>query len=68
VGGAELKRTELYHRVQLYGTIRLPAAPVVQVPPLDGINPGSRDQRREDAHLPDLMKSCYAISATGLPA
>jgi amidase len=70
VGRAEVKRTELYHRLrgfmEQYAFI---AAPVVQVPPFDVNQPWVTqiDGQPMQTYL-DWMKSCYLISATGLPA
>ena len=70
VGGAELKRTELYHRVRRFmEQYAFLAAPVVQVPPFDVNQPWVTEINGEKMHTYlDWMKSCYAISATGLPA
>jgi amidase len=70
IGRAEMKRTELYHRVrQFLETYEYLICPVNQVPPFDinrrwieeinGVNMGS---------YIDWMKSCYYITVTGLPA
>jgi amidase len=70
VGRAELKRTELYHRVRRFmEQYAFLAAPVVQVPPFDVNQPWVTEINGEKmpTYL-DWMKSCYAISATGLPA
>jgi amidase len=70
VGRAEVRRTELYHRLrgfmEQYAFI---AAPVVQVPPFDVNQPWVTqiDGQPMQTYL-DWMKSCYLISATGLPA
>jgi len=70
VGCAELKRTELYHRVRRFmEQYAFLAAPVVQVPPFDVNQPWVTEINGEKMHTYlDWMKSCYAISATGLPA
>jgi len=70
VGRAELKRTELYHRVRRFmEQYAFLAAPVVQVPPFDVNQPWVTEINGEKMHTYlDWMKSCYAISATGLPA
>ena len=70
VGRAEVKRTELYHRVRRFmEQYAFLAAPVVQVPPFDVDQPWVREINGEKmgTYL-DWMKSCYYISATGLPA
>jgi len=70
VGRAEVKRTELYHRVRGFmEQYAFLAAPVVQVPPFDVNQPWVTQINGEKmpTYL-DWMKSCYAISATGLPA
>ena len=70
VGRAEVKRTELYHRVRRFmEQYAFLAAPVVQVPPFAVDQPWVRDINGEKmgTYL-DWMKSCYYISATGLPA
>jgi amidase len=70
IGRAEMKRTELYHRVrQFLETYEYLICPVNQVPPFDinrrwieeinGVKMGS---------YIDWMKSCYYITVTGLPA
>ncbi len=70
IGRAEIKRTELYHRVrQFMETYEYLICPVNQVPPFDinrrwieeinGVKMGS---------YIDWMKSCYYITVTGLPA
>jgi amidase len=70
VGRAEAKRTELYHRVRGFmEQYAFLAAPVVQVPPFDVNQPWVTQINGEKMHTYlDWMKSCYAISATGLPA
>ena len=70
LGEAERKRTELYHRVRGFmQDHEFLVAPVTQVPPfdverkyvteIDGVEMGS---------YIEWMKSCYYITATGLPA
>jgi amidase len=70
IGRAELKRTELYHRVREFlETYEFLVLPVSQVPPFDvkqryvteinGVKMGT---------YIDWMKSCYYISVVGLPA
>ena len=70
IGQAERKRTELYHRMRTFmETYEFLALPVAQVPPfnvkeryvakINGVE--------MDTYI-DWMKSCYYITATGLPA
>jgi amidase len=70
VGRAELKRTALYHRVRSFmEQYEFLAAPVVQVPPFDVDTPWVSEINGQKLHTYlDWMKSCYHISATGLPA
>jgi amidase len=70
VGRAEVKRTELYHRVRSFmEQYEFLAAPVVQVPPFDVDRPWVTEIAGQPMHTYlDWMKSCYHISATGLPA
>ena len=70
VGRAERLRTALHHRMrgfmEQYAFI---AAPVVQVPPFDVNQPWVTEiDGQPMATYLDWMKSCYLISATGLPA
>jgi amidase len=70
VGRAEVKRTDLYHRMRKFmEQYAFLAAPVVQVPPFDVDWPWVDEINGEKltTYL-DWMKSCYTISATGLPA
>jgi amidase len=70
VARAEARRTILYHRVRSFmEQYEFIAAPVVQVPPFDVNQPWVTeiDGRPMETYL-DWMKSCYLISATGLPA
>jgi len=70
IGRAEAKRTELYHRLREFmEQYAFLAAPVVQVPPFDINQPWVAEINGEKltTYL-DWMKSCYHISATGLPA
>jgi amidase len=70
VGRAELKRTELYHRVRGFmEQYAFLAAPVVQVLPFDVNQPWVTeiDGQRMETYV-DWMKSCYFITVTGLPA
>ena len=70
VGRAEVKRTELHHRMRKFmEQYAFLAAPVVQVPPFDVNQPWVTEINGEKLHTYlDWMKSCYLISATGLPA
>lgn len=70
IGRAEIKRTELYHRVREFmETYEFLILPVSQVPPFD------LKQRyiteingvKMETYI-DWMKSCYYITLTGLPA
>jgi amidase len=70
VGRAEVKRTELYHRVRKFmEQYAFFAAPVVQVPPFDVNQPYVTQINGEkmQTYL-DWMRSCYWVTATGLPA
>ena len=70
IGRAEVKRTELYHRLRRFmEQYAFLAAPVVQVPPFDVNQPWVTEINGEKltTYL-DWMKSCTLISATGLPA
>ncbi|HEU5283271.1 MAG TPA: amidase family protein, partial [Burkholderiales bacterium] len=70
IGRAEVKRSELYQRVRRFmEQYAFLAAPVAQVPPFDVSQPWVREinGRTLTTYL-DWMKSCYHISATGLPA
>ncbi|HTT38412.1 MAG TPA: amidase [Burkholderiales bacterium] len=70
LGRAEVKRTQLYHRVREFmQRYTFLAAPVVQVLPFDVREPWVRqiNGRQMETYV-DWMKSCYFISVTGLPA
>ena len=70
IGGAERKRTELYHRVRRFlETHEFLILPVSQVPPFDLDERYVReiDGVKMETYI-DWMKSCYFISVTGLPA
>ncbi|MCW5619775.1 MAG: amidase [Burkholderiales bacterium] len=70
VARAEIERTELHHRIGTFmEQYEFLAAPVVQVPPFDVNRPWVTeiDGQPMQTYL-DWMKSCYLISATGLPA
>jgi amidase len=70
IGRAEIKRTELYHRVREFmETHEFLICPVNQVPPFD-INQRyieEIDGVKMETYI-DWMKSCYYITVTGLPA
>lgn len=66
----EQKRTRLFHRMRRYfDRVQFLLAPVVQVPPFDKNLPYIDEiaGQRLSSYI-DWMKSCYYISATGLPA
>jgi len=70
VGRAEVKRTELFHGMRRFmEQYEFIAAPVAQVPPFDVNQPWVTEIAGQpmQTYL-DWMKSCYRISATGLPA
>jgi amidase len=70
VGRAEAERTRLFHRVrQFMEQYEFLAAPVVQVPPFEVDRPYVTEIDGQTLHTYlDWMRSCYWISATGLPA
>jgi amidase len=76
ISRAEWKRTELYHRIRLFfdakrgmQDVEFLIFPVSQVPPFDVTQPYiSEINGVQMATYIDWMKSCYYISATGLPA
>jgi amidase len=70
VGHAEAERTRLFHRVREFmEQYEFLAAPVVQVPPFDVSQPYVTEIDGQKLHTYlDWMRSCYWISATGLPA
>jgi len=70
IGRAEIKRTELYHRVRKFmETYDFLICPVNQVPPFDINQPYIEeiDGVKMETYI-DWMKSCYYITVTGLPA
>ncbi len=70
IGRAEIKRTNLYHRVREFmETHEYLICPVNQVPPFDINQPFVEeiDGVRMNTYI-DWMKSCYFITVTGLPA
>jgi amidase len=70
LGVAEKAHTALYHRVREFmGEHEFLLAPVVQLPPFDVNEPWPREiaGERMETYI-DWMKSCYFISAVGLPA
>jgi amidase len=70
VGRAEVERTRLFHRMRAFmEQYEFIAAPVVQVPPFDVDQPYVTEINGQQLHTYlDWMRSCYWISATGLPA
>ncbi len=70
IGDAELKRTELYHRVREFmETRQFLVLPVTQVPPFDVTQPYVTEIN--GVRLPtyiDWMRACSDITVTGLPA
>ncbi len=70
IGRAEVKRTELYHRVREFmQTHKFLICPVNQVPPFDISQRWVQniDGVKMNTYI-DWMKSCYYITVTGLPA
>ena len=70
VGMAEMKRTELYHRVRRFmERYEFFVLPVNQVPPFDVTQhyPGEIARVKMQTYI-DWMKSCYYISLVGNPA
>ena len=70
IGQAEIKRTELYHRVRKFmETYEFLICPVTQVPPFDISQPWIEeiDGVKMNTYI-DWMRSCYFITVTGLPA
>jgi amidase len=70
IGRAEIKRTELYHRVRRYmETYEFLICPVNQVTPFDVKQPYIEEINgfKMNTYI-DWLKSCYYISITGLPA
>ena len=70
IGRAEIKRTELYHRVRKFmQTYEFLICPVAQRPPFDISQPWVEeiDGVKMNTYI-DWMRSCYFISVTGLPA
>jgi len=70
LGRAEVKHTELYHRVREFmETYEFLICPVNQVPPFDVDRRWVREINGvKMATYIDWMKSCYYITVTGLPA
>jgi amidase len=70
IARAEVQRTRLYHRVREFmETYEFLILPVSQVPPFDVTQPYITDINGvELGTYIDWMKSCYYISAIGLPA
>ena len=70
IGRAEVKRTELYHRIrQFMETHEFLICPVNQVPPFEVKEPWVKEINgvKMETYF-DWMKSCYYISVVGLPA
>jgi amidase len=70
IGQAEVKRTELYHRIRVFmETYEFLILPVSQVPPFDVKQPYVKEINgiQMKTYI-DWMQSCYFISVTGLPA
>jgi amidase len=70
LGRAERERTELYHRLRRFmERYEFLVLPVAQVPPFDVTERyvTEIDGVQMDSYI-DWMKSCYYITATGLPA
>jgi amidase len=70
IGRAEVKRTELYHRIRQFMEIHeFLICPVNQVPPFDVKEPWIKEINgvKMETYF-DWMKSCYYISVIGLPA
>jgi amidase len=70
IGRAEVKRTELYHRVREFmENYEYLICPVNQVPPFDVNQPYIEeiDGVKMETYI-DWMKTCYYITVTGLPA
>ncbi len=70
IGLAELKRTELFHRMRTFmDRYEFFVLPTVQVPPFDVNQPfvTEIDGVAMETYI-DWMKSCYYISVTGHPA
>jgi amidase len=70
LGQAEVKRTQLYHRVREFmETHEFLILPVSQVPPFDVTQPYITEiEGTPMATYIDWMQSCYFITVTGLPA
>ena len=70
VGLAQLKHTEIYHRMRLFlQRYDFFVLPVSQVPPFDVDQPWPREIAgvRMETYI-DWMQSCYYISVTGAPS
>jgi len=70
IGSAEVKRTELYHRIrQFMESHEFLICPVNQVPPFDVKDPWVKEINGVEMETYfSWMKSCYYISVVGLPA
>lgn len=70
IGRAELKRTEIYHRVRKFmETYEFLILPVNQVPPFDVTQRYVTEIAgvKMETYI-DWMKSCYYVTVTGIPA
>ena len=70
IGQAELKRTEIYHRVRKFmEAYEFLILPVNQVPPFDVTQRYVTEINgvKMETYI-DWMKSCYYVTVTGLPA
>ena len=70
IGLAEIKHTEIYHRMRRFlETYEFFVLPVSQVPPFDVRQPYPAEiaGTKLDSYI-DWMKSCYYITMTGAPA
>jgi amidase len=70
LGGAEMLRTALYHRVrEFFSAYDILLLPVSQVPPFDiGLEYPTHVAGQEMRDYLEWMRSAYLISATGCPA
>ncbi|MGE5242893.1 MAG: amidase [Betaproteobacteria bacterium] len=70
IGGMEVRRTRLYHRMRdFFERYEVFVLPVAQVPPFDVTQPFVTEiDGVPMANYIDWMRTCYYISATGHPA
>ena len=70
IGQAEIKRTEVFHRIcKFMETYEFIVCPVNQVPPFDIREPWVKEINTiKMTNYFEWMKSCYYISTIGLPA